>query len=917
MSASDKKKGKKPAAPRSRPKKTAKRQEEESLSKTFSQSLSGGWEWDLQTDQMAWSDRFFEIIGHSPKSLAPSLNSFLRIVHPADRSRVKTAMDRALDKKGQIRVQFRVVASDSLEKNVRMRGEILSGPDGANERLVGLIQEMTEQMTASETRRQSEQRLAFHVKHTPLGVIEWDLDFNVVEWNPAAEKIFGFSQEEAKGKNAMDLIIPPSAVKHVEKVWAELLRNKGGERSNNENITRDGRTIICQWYNTPLLDMDGEVTGVASLVQDVTEQENARAVIQESEERYRLLVELSPVAIAAHCGGKLIYVNPACMTMFREPDPAKFIGKDVLDFVAPECREMVTERIRTMLSENKRVPRLEQVYVRSDGARITVETVAAPFTYQGKPAVMVAFEDVTERKKADRELKRAKDFLQNLMDAMPNPVYHKDVYGLFTGCNKAFENLLGKTAGQIVGKSVYDLSPKELADKYSAMDQELFRNGGIQSYESRVALANGGYKNVIFYKACFHEPDGRLAGLVGVILDITDQKNAQSLIMEAKEAAERASRAKSTFLSSISHEVRTPLNSIIGFASLLASDNASKFTETQRDFISRIKSSGEHLLELFDEILELSRIESGKMTLPQREVDLCEVALSAMATASDLAKTNGIRMVGPDLLNGCHVLGDFSRLTQVLVNLLTNGIKYNKRGGEVALSFKNDGSDVRITVADNGLGVPPDKVDMLFEPFDRLGAEGLNIKGTGIGLTVVKKLVGMMGGRVEVETALGAGSKFHVIMPRIEKSSPAPSQPTGQAAPQAAAARSSILVVEDNADNLELMRFLLEKHTDYEILTAAQAPEALEIARSKGPKLILMDIGLPGIDGYEALKLLKSFRETRDIPVFAVSSRALPQEIRQGLEAGFTRYITKPILANLFLRDIREAIEGQSANTQT
>ncbi|MDH4184241.1 MAG: PAS domain S-box protein, partial [Nitrospinota bacterium] len=300
MSASDKKRGEKPAAPRSRPKKTAKRQEEESLSKTFSQSLSGGWEWDLQTDQMAWSGRFFEIIGHSPKSLAPSLNSFLRIVHPADRSRVKTAMDRALDKKGQIRVQFRVVASDSLEKNVRMRGEILCGPEGANERLVGLIQEMTEQMTASETRRQSEQRLAFHVKHTPLGVIEWDLDFNVVEWNPAAEKIFGFSQEEAKGKNAMDLIIPPSAKKHVEKVWAELLRNKGGERSNNENITRDGRTIICQWYNTPLMDMDGEVTGVASLVQDVTEQENARAVIQESEERYRLLVELSPVAIAAH-----------------------------------------------------------------------------------------------------------------------------------------------------------------------------------------------------------------------------------------------------------------------------------------------------------------------------------------------------------------------------------------------------------------------------------------------------------------------------------------------------------------------------------------------------------------------------------------------------------------------------------------
>jgi protein-histidine pros-kinase len=882
--------------------------EDDSLSKTFTLPLSGGWEWNVITGRMTWSDRFFEIIGHSPNSLPPSLAAFLRIVHPEDRARVKARMEEAPEKRGQLRVEFRVVASYGVEKSVRLRGEALQDSGGHPEKVVGLIQEVTSRMKADEAMRRHEQKLSFHMENTPLGVIEWDTDFNVVEWNPAAEKIFGFTKTQALGRNALDLIIPPQAREDVQAAWKDLLAKRGGARGFSENVTRDGRTIFCEWYNTPLLDMDGEALQVASLVQDVTDRETARKALKESEERYRLLVELSPVAIAVHADGVIVYVNPACLAMFGGRDVSELVGRPVLSLVAPEYHAAVKERIHAMLVDGVRAPAMEQRFIRADGAQVDVEVTASPFTYQGKPAILVAFQDITKSRMAERNLGKANDFLQNVIDTMPNPVFHKDTLGVYTGCNKAFERFMGKNRELIIGKTVFDLTPREMAETYHQMDQELFRERGAQAYETKVAQEGGGFRSVMVNKACFYEPDGALGGLVGMISDVTDLKKIQKELVEARDAAERASRAKSTFLSSIGHEVRTPLNSIIGFAGLLSADAANPPSESQRDFLQRIKNSGEHLLSLFDEILDLSRIESGRMTLPAKDVDLCEAALGALASVSEMASRHGVRLLGPEILGDLHIRGDLSRLTQILEQLLSNGIKFNKRGGEVSLSYhRESGGKVRITVADTGQGVPPEKLDKLFEPFDRLGAEGLNIKGAGVGLTLVKKLVEMMGGTVEVETKPGGGARFHILLPMIERGGEARERP-----PAAPGVRSCVLVVEDNPDNLELMKILLEKNTDYEILGAFQAPAAVEIARARLPLLILMDINLPGMDGYEALRLLQGFKETRDIPVIAVSSSVLPQEIRKGLDAGFARYITKPIVARLFIKDIMDAIKSSA-----
>ncbi|MDH5510631.1 MAG: PAS domain S-box protein [Nitrospinota bacterium] len=891
---------------------------DESLCDTFNMPVSGGWEWDLKTDKMIWSNRFIDIIERSSKGMKPTLEALLELVHQDDRNMVAQRVEKMRLKRGQFRVEFRILAESGAEKKVRLRGEALQCKEGHPEKAVGFIQEMTSQMVANEELRKSEQRHSFHTQRMPLGSIEWDVDLNVVEWNPAAERIFGYSREEALGKNAMDLIVPPSALPQVEVVWDELLTKSGGEKSVNENVTRDGGLIICEWNNTPLVDLEGEVSGVASLVQDVTERETARVSLKESEERYRLLVELCPVAIAAHCDGKIVYANPACVAMNGSKDQAALLGRPALDFVAPEYRAMVIERMRHMLEHGTRVPPTEQKFIREDGTLIDVEVVAAPFNYQGKSAVMVVFSDITHSKTAERELRKANDFLQNLMDTIPNPVFYKDSKGIYTGCNRAFEKFVGKSMDQIVGKSVHDMNPKDLADMYLAMDEKLIKSGGIQVYESQVKQNDDTYRTVISNKACYYEPDGSVGGIVGIILDITDLKLVERELLDAKEAAERASKAKTTFLSSISHEVRTPLNSIIGFANLLGSDNSAQLSHVQMDFVSRIQSSGENLLELFDEILDLSRIESGKMEVETVRVDLFEAALSALASVSDMASWAGVSLRGPDMVGELFVKGDLARLTQVLVNLLTNGIKFNKRGGKVAISYlKQEGGLVRITVEDTGAGVPPEKMDMLFEPFNRLGVEGLNVKGSGVGLTIVKKLVTMMGGKVEVDSSPGVGSRFHVTLTLAESDADIPLKDEKRGILTAAEAKSTVLIVEDNEDNLELMKLLLEKHTEYEVLSASQAPEALEIARTTRPSLILMDIGLPGMDGYEALRLLKGFKETKHIPVMAVSAHTLPQDIKKGLAAGFVRYLTKPVLTRTFIKEIGEVMESHGPKAES
>lgn len=396
---------------------------------------------------------------------------------------------------------------------------------------------------------------------------------------------------------------------------------------------------------------------------------------------------------------------------------------------------------------------------------------------------------------------------------------------------------------------------------------------------------------------------------VSVQRDTTERRHAEQALVDAKEEAERANRAKSEFLSRMSHELRTPMNSILGFAQLLESDPAEPLTESQQESVEVILKGGYHLLDLINEVLDLARIESGRLLLALENVDVSSVMQEVVSLVRPQAEQRGIRFVDRGACRGRSVLADHTRLKQVLLNLLSNAVKYNCEGGTVTLSCEGTaGSRLRIGVADTGPGIPEEQRTALFEPFQRLEAHKTEVEGTGIGLTITKRLVELMDGAITVESAPGRGSRFSIELP-VSEGVPDGQKEEAEASQEPDGGKPTVLYVEDNTDNLNLVSRILKRRPGVRLLSAPQAQLGLDLARAHRPDLILMDISLPGMDGYEALERLRDFEETRDIPVVALSSNAMPHDVKRGMSAGFTKYLTKPLNVREFF-EVVDAVIG-------
>jgi signal transduction histidine kinase/DNA-binding NarL/FixJ family response regulator len=448
----------------------------------------------------------------------------------------------------------------------------------------------------------------------------------------------------------------------------------------------------------------------------------------------------------------------------------------------------------------------------------------------------------------------------------------------------------------------------------------VLREKKVTNYEL-TASARDGKKTVVSYNATtFYDRDRRLQGVFAAARDVTERKRFEQALQEsnvelesAKSAAEKANLAKSDFLSSMSHELRSPLNAILGFAQLLESTSPLP-TALQKDYIAQILQAGWHLLKLINEVLDLAVVESGKLALSQEPVSLAEVISECQAMMEPQAQQRGISMGFPRLDIPYYVDADRTRVKQVLINLLSNAIKYNRDQGTVEVSCTASGPErARISVRDTGAGLPPEKLTQLFQPFNRLGQESSAEEGTGIGLVMSKRLVELMGGLIGVDSTVGGGSVFWFEL----NSAAAPilvidrAEPTAVAHGQAdpGAPLRTLLYVEDNPANLMLVEELIARRPDMRLLSAMNGNLGVKLARDLQPEVILMDINLPGISGIQALKTLREDPTTAHIPVLALSANALPLDIKKGLDAGFFRYLTKPIKVNEFMDALNLALE--------
>jgi len=451
------------------------------------------------------------------------------------------------------------------------------------------------------------------------------------------------------------------------------------------------------------------------------------------------------------------------------------------------------------------------------------------------------------------------------------------------------------------------LHPDDRAGHGRQMHAALAADGPTNT-EFRVVWPDGTVRWLASRSTPVRDENGRTHARIGINWDITDARNAAAARQE-RLLVQRESQAKSRFLARISHELRTPLNAVLGFSQLLLAENppgAVPDPTTWRSRVQHVQASGEHLLALIDDVLELSSLDSGELRLSLQPVVLAALIDTTLPLVEWQAQAHGVTLA-LGRIEGC-VLADPVRLRQVLLNLLSNGIKYNQSGGRVTVTAQAEGDWIKLRVEDTGRGLTPSQMRHLFEPFNRLGAERESIAGTGIGLAIVQASVQHMGGTVQVSSAPGAGSVFEL---NLQRSEPAEAIPAGIAAvetspPTPLAQGRQLLYIEDNELNLLIVSEVVRQRPSLQFLSAETGAQGLALARAHRPALILLDMQLPDIDGHEVLRQLRADAGTADIRCIALSANAMPEDIRHARAAGFDDYWTKP----LDIRAFQQALDG-------
>lgn len=575
------------------------------------------------------------------------------------------------------------------------------------------------------------------------------------------------------------------------------------------------------------------------------------------------------------------------------------------DTIRSESFEALTQNPQAMSG------RYTNLWVSKNGARHLIEwSNTLMLNADGELEFMVSVGiDVTERLRNEHELKLLNETLESrvlqrtfesqqqfqrleaLLSNMQDGFFSADTSGRIRHVNPAFCTLLGYTEAELLAMSIPDIEASKNAEGVAAHIRKVLENG-FARFETWYQRKDGSLVEMELSVNLVKIAGSRM--FYAFARDLTSRRIAESSLRQARDDAEQANAAKSEFLSRMSHELRTPLNAILGFSQILQLPSDHPLSEQQAENVEEIRKGGVHLLRLVNEVLDLARIESGHIELNLEPVLIATLADDCFALLRPMAETRGISMAA--VLDPAQaVLGDYTRLKQVLLNLLANAIKYNREGGTIRLAATAAGAHLRVEVHDSGRGIATDRRAMLFKPFQRLESSLDGIEGVGIGLALVKRLVEAMGGEVGVESELGVGSIFwfSLLVAEPPKTHVTPLQ--NAMTDSVSTARQTVLCIEDNQANLKLLGKLLGTRPELQMIHAPSAECGLSLALARPPSLILLDINLPGMDGYAALAELKTHPVTASIPVIAITANAMARDIERGRAAGFSEYLTKPI----------------------
>lgn len=765
--------------------------------------------------------------------------------------------------------------------------------------------------------RREEEDFAYKiVDAAPQALLVVDDAGVIIRANSYCERVFGWKPEELAGRSVEDLVQIKYRDKHQgHRASYDYTRRDMGDQRELEATRSDGTNFPILVRLSPLL-IDERKLVVAGII-DVSAEREAISVLTASQQRWQEVANSLPQLVwTCDSSGNCDFLSAQWVTYTGAPAKLQ-LGNAWLDKVHPDDIAHLTAEwtksieTGTPFAVEFRIRRHDGVYrlfyTRAEPIRDAngnVERWIGSNTdiedrHQAELKVHGLLEELEDRVSERTDaLNTALRDLQNILDALPSLIAYWDSNLRNRFANRAYKQWFDVSTEWLKDRHMSELLNTELYEKNTQYIEGAL-NGEAQMFERDLMDTKGEpHTNQIHYLPDI--ADGKVLGFYVIVFDVTSIKASEQAQKEARVAAESATRAKSAFLTSMSHELRTPMNSILGFADLLVSKHFGPLNEKQFEHASLIRSSGEHLLKLMDDVLELSKIEAGRVSASIEPVNLTIIVKSVISNLEVLAGKFKIEIRTGNTGNGYDlVMADTTRLTQILTNLGSNAIKYNRPGGWVEFSYaiKPDGN-TWIAVSDNGLGIPKEQQNGAFQPFNRMGAEQGKIEGTGIGLALVKNYAELMGGRVDFESTEGEGSTFWVKLPSVSADDLEKEKSIGITSTRSLSASSQmlrVLYIEDNEINRSLFRFYMEAIKNIELLEAEDGPSGLSAARAERPDLIFLDINLPGMNGYDVLQEIRADPLIKDTIVIALTANAMSGDVERGLGAGFDDYLAKPV----------------------
>jgi len=753
-------------------------------------------------------------------------------------------------------------------------------------------------------------------EEAPIGIAEVDLKLRFQRVNATLCQMLGYSEEELGQRTTLDITHWEDVDR--EKEIVELLLN-GAPRCTFEkrNLGKNNQLVWVNRTTCLIRDENAKPHHFLTMVKDVSERKQREKELEENKKRLEATLQANQlimdnsldVICTSNEEGQLVTVSAACQQLWGYA-PTELVGTRYIDMVYPEDRPR-TKEASAEVKAGHALKDFENRHVHKDGSLVYM-LWSAHWSEADKTMFAVG-RDIAARKQAEQELLRHRDEQTRLIvDTAYDAFVAIDSTGRITTWNTQAEATFGWPRNEAIGRTLAEtIIPPQHREAHGRELKHFHATGEGPVLNKRLeltALHRDGREFPIEL-TIWPIKIGETCTFNAFIRDITERKQSEEAVQKAKVEAEEANRAKSEFLSRMSHELRTPLNAILGFGQLLERRNP---TPSQRPRIQHIVSAGRHLLGLINEVLDISRIEVGKLPMSIEPVALPDTLKEALGLMRPFAVERGIDLAVPARIgDASYIVADLQRFKQVLLNLLTNAIKYTPPRGSVAIVYNSiDGDRVRIAVSDNGPGIPHEKLSRLFTPFERLGAEQTNVEGTGLGLALSQRLIQAMGGSIGVESTVGQGSTFWVELPRA--TSPLDQALTQkritppQATKSSRARKRTVLYIEDNLSNLTLVEELLDERPNVELLTAMQGQIGLDLARQHSPDLVLLDLHLPDVSGSHVLSQLQAAEATRHIPVVVISADATAGEINRLMVAGARDYLTKPIDVNKFFQILEE-----------